>query len=73
MPQTCDEVSGEVPTDQETPFYCLLEDDKLISKVQVETSWLLTEKRDDEHINDVSLYIRVKSITQNTTEYFRTF
>ncbi len=42
IPQTCDEVCGDSPTQEEDPFFCLLEDDKLISKVQVETNWLLT-------------------------------
>jgi hypothetical protein len=38
MPQTCDELCGESPSQGETPFFCLLEDDALISKVQVETN-----------------------------------
>jgi hypothetical protein len=62
MPQTCDEVCGDSPNQDENPFYCLLEDDKLISKVQVETNWLLTPTTTGEHINDVHLIIRVKTI-----------
>lgn len=38
MPQTCDEVGGDSPASDEDPFFCLLEDDKLISKVQVDTN-----------------------------------
>lgn len=31
-----------VPASDETPFFCLLEDDRLITKLSVETDWLLT-------------------------------
>ena len=32
---------GSAPTDAEKPLYCLLEDDKLITKTSVETDLLL--------------------------------
>jgi len=35
--------SGDAPREGEDPFYCLLEDDNLITKVQVETDRLLVE------------------------------
>lgn len=35
--------SGDTPREGEDPFYCLLEDDNLITKVQVETDRLLDE------------------------------
>ena len=57
MPQTCDEVCGDSPVEGETPFFCLLEDDKLISKVQVETNWLLTPPAPTEHIHEVHLVL----------------
>jgi hypothetical protein len=50
------------PGDGEDPFYCLLEDDKLISHVAVETDRLLEPTRDglskNEATNDVRLVIR---------------
>jgi hypothetical protein len=73
MPQTCDEVCGQVPAADENPFFCLLEDDKLISKVQVETNWLLTPPRPSEHINDVQLVIRVKTVMQASKKYQSAF
>jgi hypothetical protein len=44
------------PTANETPLYCLLEDDKLITKVGVETDRLLTPGA---NAKDVQLTIRV--------------
>jgi len=73
MPQTCDEVCGDSPTPDEDPFFCLLEDDKLISKVAVETNWLLTPLADNEHINDVHLVIRVKTIVTGSYRYETAF
>lgn len=69
MPQTCDEVCGQVPDVDEDPFFCLLEDDKLITKVQVETNWLLTPPGMNEHIHDVQLVIRVKTVMQGSKKY----
>ncbi len=46
---------GEPKPDQ-TPFYCLLEDDKLISAVRVETAQFLVPNIPD---NEVALFIRV--------------
>jgi hypothetical protein len=62
MPQTPDELCGDSPGQDEAPFYCLLEDDKLISKVQVETNWLLTPPVQGERVHDVHLTIRVKTV-----------
>jgi hypothetical protein len=73
MPQTCDEVCGQVPTAEENPFSCLLEDDNLISKVQVETNWLLTPPGPNEHIHDVQLVIRVRTVMQPSRRYEAAF
>lgn len=73
MPQTCDEVCGDSPVEGETPFFCLLEDDKLISKVQVETNWLLTPPAPTEHIHEVHLVIRVKTIVAGSSRYEAAF
>lgn len=61
MPSTCDEVVGS-PQVGEDPFYCLLEDDEVISALSVTTDRLLTPLRADEHPNDVQLVIQVKTI-----------
>jgi hypothetical protein len=55
-PQTVDETCGE-PTTDENPLFCLLEDDKLITRVGVTTDLLLEPNRD---VNDVRLIITVK-------------
>jgi hypothetical protein len=47
------------PGFQEKPFYCLLADDKLITKVSVETDQLL-ELLDSQNSNDVRLVITVR-------------
>ncbi len=73
MPQTCDEVCGDSPAADENPFFCLLEDDKLISKVQVETNWLLTPPAPTEHIHEVHLMIRVKTIVASSARYEAAF
>ena len=73
MPQTCDEVCGDSPDIGEDPFYCLLEDDNLISKVSVETNWLLAPLRDHERLNDVHLIIGVKTIVTDGLHYETAF
>jgi hypothetical protein len=73
MPQTWDEVCGDSPAPDEDPFFCLLEDDKLITKVQVETNWLLTRPSPVQHIHDVHLIIRVKTIMANSHDYHAAF
>lgn len=47
---------GEVPLENETPFFCLLEDDSLITAISVETDRLLETPADP---NDVLLLIHV--------------
>lgn len=73
MPQTRDEIAGDSPAEDEVPFYCLLEDDKLISKVQTETNWLLTPTQHSEHINDVQLVIRVKTVAAGSSLFSSAF
>lgn len=50
----------DVPEDDEHPFYCLLEDDSLISHVSVETDTLLEPTSKDAGDNDARLVISVK-------------
>ncbi len=52
------------PAADESPFYCLLEDDKLITDVSVKTERLLIECNDKA---SVSLFIRVKISTISMT------
>ena len=73
MPQNCDEVCGETPSKDEAPFFVLLEDDRLITKVQVETNWLLTPPTEGERINDVHLVIRVKTVVVGSNKYEAAF
>jgi hypothetical protein len=52
----------EAPTESEKPFFCLLEDDKLISKITVETDSLLQPIGDADEVKatDVRLVITVR-------------
>lgn len=50
--------SGGVPSTDETPFFCLLEDDNLITKVSVETDRLLEPCSSP---NEVVLLIKVET------------
>ena len=43
MPHDKDELGGHVPAEGEDPFFCLLQDDSLISNVSVETDMLLED------------------------------
>ncbi len=56
------ELGGLEPTRDEDPFYCLLEDDSLISRVSLETDTLLqpTNPEVAENANDARLIISVK-------------
>jgi hypothetical protein len=54
------ELQGIVPGSDEDPFYCLLEDDRLITEVSVTTDTLLTQEIEDEPQNTVKLIIGVK-------------
>ena len=57
----CSELpAGTVPAEGEDPFFCLLEDDALITEVSVTTDRLLAPLEGTESINDVQLIIRVK-------------
>lgn len=48
MPHSRGELGGyEAPNDDEQPFYCLLEDDSLVSKVTVDTDTLLEDVKDE--------------------------
>jgi hypothetical protein len=57
MPKHINEIPSNLsPTDVDNPYFCLLEDDSLITKVNVTTDRLLQEKPEQ---NDVMLVIHV--------------
>lgn len=61
MPKNRDETGGVGPCNDENPFFCLLEDDKLVSEVRVVTDHLLLLPRERElKANDALLVIHVK-------------
>lgn len=47
---------GDLPTEDETPFFCLLEDDNLITRVSVETDRLLEPCSSS---SEVEMYVHV--------------
>jgi hypothetical protein len=67
LPSNEREVFGD-PAEEDNPFYCLLEDDRLITEVKVTTDRLLLPPDGDEHLNDVRLVIHVKTVVIDTTK-----
>ncbi|HZL26497.1 MAG TPA: hypothetical protein VFC39_08205 [Acidobacteriaceae bacterium] len=66
VPTERDQVPKEwMPSQDENPLYCLMEDDKLINSLTVATDRLLVPRRDDESKHDVVLIIHVKTIIVN--------
>lgn len=58
MPVDVKELGG-IPIDaDEDPFYCLLEDDKLITSVSVTTDRLIIPRKTDQSENDIALMIK---------------
>ena len=53
-------LNGE-PEADETPFYCLLEDDKLITEITITSDRLLEPLESQERIEDVHLILHVKT------------
>jgi len=68
MPPNQEAVKDIVPSPGETPFFCLLEDDKLVSGLSVTTDTLLDPTSPDADHNDVRLIITVE-----TTAYLETW
>ncbi len=60
MPSQCSELAENKPADDENPFYCLLEDDKVIYNLNVRTDRLLVPPEPDEPERDVVAIIHVK-------------
>jgi hypothetical protein len=62
MPTECNQVSGFAPEPGEDPFFCLMEDDSLITEVKITTDRLLLPKASDEGKNDVMLIIHATAV-----------
>lgn len=61
IPDNLAEAGGVGPQEDETPFFCLLSDDKLISSVSVTTDRLLVLPQEREvHPNDAFVVVHVK-------------
>jgi hypothetical protein len=60
MPQSVPELGGyEIDIKDEDPFFCLLEDDKLVTGVSITTDRLIVPKGPNEALHDVHLVIHV--------------
>jgi hypothetical protein len=65
MPRVPDEIpNGDVPLEGENPFFCLLQDDALITDINVKTDVLLDPNA---HQSEAHLFIRVRTTTVETT------
>lgn len=59
MPATVPDLGGMPIGADENPFFCLLEDDSLVTSVSITTDRLLTPQEDTERVHDVCLIIHV--------------
>jgi hypothetical protein len=63
MPHTANEMGGfDIDKGIEDPFFCLLEDDSLITKISVTTDRLIVPLETNENIHDVHLVIHVTMV-----------
>ncbi len=71
LPRSQDELGGYVAEDGEDPFFCLLEDDSLITKASIESDYLLEDigDCDDEHRVRLVITVEVKSSIQRGGGY----
>jgi hypothetical protein len=61
MPQQKSDLGGyDDPDEDEKPFFVLLEDDSLVTRVAVETDYMLEPVRDSDNANDVRLILTIK-------------
>jgi hypothetical protein len=63
MPSQRSEMGAAVPSDDEDPFFCLLEDDKLIYDFRVQSDRLLVPAEPNEPERDVFALIEVRVMT----------
>lgn len=73
IPEAGENYAQREPASDEKPFYCLLEDDSLITKISVETDQLLAFDEGNKDIGNVSLVITVRlrpyEITQGNMQF----
>lgn len=62
MPADASELGGCVPEVNENPFFVLLEDDSLITELNIATDRLLTPPANMQHVTDVHLVIGVRVV-----------
>jgi len=60
MPSPGEVTDKMTPAEDENPFYCLLEDDRLVTKVSIETDTLLQPTGDIANPNDTRLVLTIK-------------
>jgi hypothetical protein len=73
MPADPAEAGGIGPQDDETPFFCLLEDDNLISEVRVTTDQLLllpTERKVRANTCNVVIHVKLSHKTPGTFDQY---
>jgi hypothetical protein len=63
MPQDAQELTEQKPGEGEDPFFCLLQDDKQITEVNITTDRFLAPQTAGQNINDVHLIIHVKTLS----------
>ncbi len=74
LPDSLDEAGGIGPQQDEEPFFCLLQDDKLISEIKVNTDELLVLPKEREvKANDAFLVIHVKLNPARPSQYGELF
>ena len=62
-PQQCDEVTGQTPAEDEDPFYVLLEDDHVVTELNVTTDRLFAPLEQGESPRDAVAVLRVRTRT----------
>jgi hypothetical protein len=62
LPSSLEEIGNAKPTDDQRPYFCLLEDDSLINHVEIETDLMLESVGGSYDKNDVRLIITVETI-----------
>jgi hypothetical protein len=62
MPKEVKELGGFEIEKEEDPFYCLLEDDSLVTSVSVTTDRLIIPAQQNEKLNDVILVVHVTMV-----------
>jgi hypothetical protein len=71
VPEDGGELLKSPPSEDEQPFYCLLEDDKLVTELNIKTDRLLTPVRPNGHENEVVLILQVKLSAATYNHYNR--